>query len=83
MSNTPDATTLFFLSAIDEGNYYFGDDDDEASEGFTPAQETKRRRWAMILCTNALNQTSLVMAQRVCKSWFPNCPCDCRRGGEN
>lgn len=79
MSNTLDATTTrFFLSAIDEGNYFFGADD-EVSESFTAEQEFKRRRWAQILCTGAMNQTSLAMAQRVCKSWFPGCPCDCRR----
>jgi hypothetical protein len=57
--------------------------DEAQPTGFTALQEFRRRRWAQILCSNALNQTSLVMAQRVCKSWFPQCACECRRGQDN
>jgi len=56
---------------------------DEVSEGFTPAQEAKRRRWAQVLCTSAQNETSLRMARNLCRSWFPQCQCDCRRGQDN
>ena len=85
MSNTLEATTTrFFMSAIDEGNYYFGDDDDEAQPaGFTAEQEFKRRRWAQILCTGAMNETSLKMARRLCHEWFKDCQCECRRGSDN
>jgi len=78
MTNAPDATTRFFLSAIDEGNYFFGADDDEAqpeAPQLTVYQLARRRQRALILCQNALNKTSLIMAQRLCKDWFPGCEC--------
>ena len=53
---------------------------EESPKDLTPAQLARRRRMAIILCAGALNETSLRMARRLCRAWFPNC--ECVRGNE-
>ncbi len=47
----------------------------EVVPALTPQQIALRRRWAQIVCTSALNDTSLVLAQKLCHSWFKDCQC--------
>ena len=35
----------------------------------------KKRSWARILCQNATDKTSLILAERLVKEWF-NCNCE-------
>jgi hypothetical protein len=47
----------------------------ETTAALTPQQIAQRKRWAQIVCTSALNDTSLALAQKLCKAWFKNCEC--------
>lgn len=59
------------------------DQPDEPQE-LTLAQLARRRQMAIVLCSNAANRTSHLMAQRICKSWFKECDkCPYREVNEN
>lgn len=53
---------------------------EELPKAWTPQQEAMRRRWAQVMCSGAMNETSLRMARRLCQAWFPTC--ECVRGNE-
>jgi hypothetical protein len=66
---------------------YAGDvstDNAEEPQELTPMQLARRRQMAIVLCSNAANRTSHLMAQRICKSWFKECDkCPYREVNEN
>ena len=53
---------------------------EETPKDLTALQLARRQKMAATLCGSALNETSLRMARRLCRSWFPNC--ECVRGNE-
>lgn len=46
--------------------------EDEPQE-LSLVQLAKRRQMAIVLCANAANKTSWLMAKRICASWFKEC----------